>query len=740
MAVIYTHNQSANPPHVFVVDVASGNTVGEFNVTTPSADVVKNPQAVRLDWTNSDLYLADIGDPQANRTDIALWKVKEPGPGIQTFPMAGVRYPISYPTGPCHAEALAIHPTTGVQYIITHEASGRLFQVPKPLTGTNVCTNTNKVLAGFVTDACFTLDGKWLLVRCLGVKDTLVYNGSTFLFDGYITTPQVAEGRSITIEPGGKSFLIGSEGKNSPIFRIVLPAKYTFGTAPPSTPPPSSGDPKPGLLANITDSRLREISGMAYSKDHSGVVWVHNDEGENPQVYGVSITTGNVVATYGVSGSALHDPEAIRVHPTSGAVWLADIGDNDSDRTDRRIVVTNEPPLGNSGTLSSVRYPITYPQGPQNAEALLIHPTTGTPYIITKHSSAGRLYRIPLPMSTGGNTLVNMNKAMPANVSDATFTTDGRFVFIRCAGVQNTLVYNASTWSQVGSIATPALFKGESITVEPGGKSFLVGSESASASSPSPIYRVLIPAQWRPSTQTTDCSTADTPGDILTLTNWKLTLPIGQENDPTEIFQPTLRNYEHPQYFFVVCPDNAVVFRAPTTGVTTGKSSNPRSELREMKSNGSQNASWNMGSGTHTMTIVQAITHRPDKNDGTDPVVAGQIHDDGDDVTVARLHGSNIVATVGDKVSGSVVKVIYPNYKLGTYFTLKIVAYSGGVQYWINGVLKTTVSMSTLKSNDALADNGAGCYFKAGCYTQANTSNGTGYGEVRIKSVVVTHT
>ena len=65
----------------------------------------------------------------------------------------------------------------------------------------------------------------------------------------------------------------------------------------------------------------------------------------------------------------------------------------------------------------------------------------------------------------------------------------------------------------------------------------------------------------------------------------------------------------------------------------------PRSELREMTSSGSANASWSTTSGTHTMEIRQAITHLPVVKPH---VVAGQIHDAGDDVIVCRLEGSKL--------------------------------------------------------------------------------------------------
>ncbi len=124
------------------------------------------------------------------------------------------------------------------------------------------------------------------------------------------------------------------------------------------------------------------------------------------------------------------------------------------------------------------------------------------------------------------------------------------------------------------------------------------------------------------------------PAEVLNLTNWKETLPTGSAGSPTEIKQPQLASYSSDPYFVVNATGDGVRFRAPVNGVTTSGSSYPRSELREM--NGGDDASWSTTSGTHTMTIDEAITATPSEKPY---VVAGQIHDSSDygEVTIYGL-------------------------------------------------------------------------------------------------------
>jgi hypothetical protein len=222
-------------------------------------------------------------------------------------------------------------------------------------------------------------------------------------------------------------------------------------------------------------------------------------------------------------------------------------------------------------------------------------------------------------------------------------------------------------------------------------------------------------------------ATCTYPAEVLNLTNWKITLPIGSDEKPTEIKQPALQTYAKSPWFVPSSDCMSVRFRAAVNGVTTSGSSYPRSELREMANNGTENASWSTTSGTHTLVVDEAFTHLP--NDKPQ-LVGAQIHDANDDVTVFRLEGTKLYITNGDTTHH---KLVTDNYQLGTRFEAKFVVSGGKIKAYYNGVLQTTISSS-----------GSGNYFKTGAYTQANCGNSDpcedgNYGEVVLYNVTVTH-
>ena len=215
---------------------------------------------------------------------------------------------------------------------------------------------------------------------------------------------------------------------------------------------------------------------------------------------------------------------------------------------------------------------------------------------------------------------------------------------------------------------------------------------------------------------------ACSPGDLLDLRNWYLTLPTGPEGDPDDVFPPALFNFTSP-WFRLTDARNGVVFTANVGGATTENSDYPRSELREMS--GGQLAGWSNQRGTHTMTLRQAVTRIPQVKPH---VVTAQIHDGNDDVMQIRLEGNQLAAQYDD---GNSRVIIDPSYVLGTPYDLRITAANGRIEVHYNGALAAQIPRS-----------GTGWYFKAGSYVQSNPQRGDApdaVGEVVVYALQVNH-
>ena len=218
------------------------------------------------------------------------------------------------------------------------------------------------------------------------------------------------------------------------------------------------------------------------------------------------------------------------------------------------------------------------------------------------------------------------------------------------------------------------------------------------------------------------------PADVLNLSSWKLTLPVGsgeddEDEEAEEIKQPDLATFSDDRFFTTTPDGSGVIFRAPAGGATTSGSGYPRSELREMDSGGDSEASWSNASGTHVMTVKQAITKVPPSKA---EVVAGQIHDDEDDVVMVRLEKKRLFV----EADGDDIGALDTDYDLGTTFTIVMRATSDGIEITYNDT-------KTVRLDEV----GEGYYFKAGCYTQSNSDHDEddAFGEVVVYELDVAH-
>jgi hypothetical protein len=155
--------------------------------------------------------------------------------------------------------------------------------------------------------------------------------------------------------------------------------------------PAAAGDgaATPTVHCQVTDARLAELSGLVVVGDRMLAL---NDGGDQLAVY--LLDAGCQVIDVHTSTVDPYDPEDMAV-AEDGTVWLADTGDNDTDRSTVALLALR--PNGSTGV-----YRLTYPDGPHDAEALLLAPD-GTPYLVTKEVlGASGVYRPASPLVDGG--------------------------------------------------------------------------------------------------------------------------------------------------------------------------------------------------------------------------------------------------------------------------------------------------------------------------------------------------
>jgi hypothetical protein len=255
----------------------------------------------------------------------------------------------------------------------------------------------------------------------------------------------------------------------------------------------------PGRKVGTIESRfINEASGIAASRKNSGVLWVHNDGG-SPCLYALT-PQGKYLGRFILNGAYNRDWEDIAIgpgpDPNLNYLYIGDIGDNMTIYKNIRIYRVPEPQVDANQPPASIKISdvevieLIYPDGPHNAETLMIDPLTKDLYIITKEEPS-RVCRAAYPQSTSDTITLEYVAKLPWGIATGgDISPDGKMVLVRG-------YLAASLWlrPQKGPLwkcfdgpecKIPIIFErqGEAICFDPNGTGYYTTSEKRNQ----PIY------------------------------------------------------------------------------------------------------------------------------------------------------------------------------------------------------------------------------------------------------------
>lgn len=238
----YVINDSGQAQELYAVEISSGTVVG---VTAVTGGTWRDTEAIAIDGDGT-LWIADTGDNLVQRDDVALYALPEPGRRDGT--VEATRHAVTFEDGPHDVEALLVQPDTGDKFLISKSFdAGVVYALPADLSTTEASVPQRIAEApGVVTDAAFTPDGESALLRTYG--DVRVHDPVDWSETRRIAVPPMQQGESVAVEPDGSTFLLGSEGENSPLLRVPVDAPAPSTASPTPTPDPvpvdANGDPR----------------------------------------------------------------------------------------------------------------------------------------------------------------------------------------------------------------------------------------------------------------------------------------------------------------------------------------------------------------------------------------------------------------------------------------------------------------------------------------------------------------
>ena len=218
----YTLNDnSEDRPTVYSFRISTGELLGKTELPYRKRG---NTESIYAD-PKGRLWVGDLGDNDNERTDAGIIRFTEPGPGNRT-PTAVVRFPVRYSKGKPNVEAMLVNPVNDQVYLINKAESrpATLYRLPSTLLAgrTNIARPVAVSMPANVSDGVISRDGRTAILRT--DKDIQFFRAPAWHRYAVFDVPVLKNPESVTIEPGQTTFLFGSEGKKSPVYRYPLPS------------------------------------------------------------------------------------------------------------------------------------------------------------------------------------------------------------------------------------------------------------------------------------------------------------------------------------------------------------------------------------------------------------------------------------------------------------------------------------------------------------------------------------
>lgn len=244
-------------------------------------------------------------------------------------------------------------------------------------------------------------------------------------------------------------------------------------------------------LSEQKSKKLKEVSGLEASIANKGLLWTHNDSGNDPEIFLIDDKT-NIRQTYVLEGINNRDWEDITLGPgpdsSKNYLYVGEIGDNLAVHPYKVIYRFEEPAFKEKEDKVHISvfdtFIIKLADANKDTEALMIDPKTKDLYIISKWNQPVDVYQIKYPYDDGDTLIAQpVSRLDLTKITAADISADGSEILIKS-------YKHVYYWKNSNGVSIPELLKqpaqrlnyeeepqGEAITWAADGSGFYTLSE-----------------------------------------------------------------------------------------------------------------------------------------------------------------------------------------------------------------------------------------------------------------------
>ncbi len=189
----------------------------------------------------------------------------------------------------------------------------------------------------------------------------------------------------------------------------------------------------------LESTQLKEASGLAPCSYRSDWLYAHNDGGDFNRFF-ILDTIGKHIKSVNVPYSGNRDMEdmAVDANPIAGKtyMYLGDIGDNDGVYPEIKIYRFEEQQFLDDGrdtaSFRAQTLKFVYPDGPRDAETLLVDPWSHHLYIVTKRDARCAVYKATYPFDTARTITLEKVAQLPySGFVGGSISGDGKHIVLK---------------------------------------------------------------------------------------------------------------------------------------------------------------------------------------------------------------------------------------------------------------------------------------------------------------------
>jgi hypothetical protein len=263
---------------------------------------------------------------------------------------------------------------------------------------------------------------------------------------------------------------------------------------------------EPEALFTLRDPEITESSGVAASARSDDLFFTHNDSGDTARFFAVDANgCTQAVFDFADRGIVAEDWEDMARGPEvdgTPTLWIADTGDNAARRESVTVHRVFEPrvklrtsspdpalpcPPARARTVAATAYELRYEDGPHDSEALLVDPTTGQLFVVTKVGTGdAALYAAPERLRKKHPNVLRAVAAVRGitNVTSGDIAPDGTRLVLRTYDSAYEFEIpdgdpTAAFASEPRTFTLPSMPQGEAITYTRDADAWVTTSEGA---------------------------------------------------------------------------------------------------------------------------------------------------------------------------------------------------------------------------------------------------------------------